>query len=99
MVSIQKLIKIASLGGFITASTGYILYYRIQYNIKKSETHKDVMNTLRAHKKAIPYLGEPISLGRITYGDGCRTLEHEDPKITQNYKWFKVPLTDISSIR
>ncbi|XP_012060567.1 PREDICTED: uncharacterized protein LOC105623800 [Atta cephalotes] len=93
MVSNQKLVKIASLGGLITATTGYIFYYRIQYDIKKSETYKDVMNTLREHKKAVPYLGEPISLGRITYGDGHRILEHEDTKIPQNYKWFKVPLT------
>lgn len=93
MVSNQTLMKIASLGGFVTAGTGYTFYYRIQYDIKKSETYKDVMNTLRAHKKAIPYLGEPITLGRITYGDGHRILEHKDTKIIQNYKWFKVPLT------
>ncbi|KYM98005.1 hypothetical protein ALC62_11351 [Cyphomyrmex costatus] len=92
MVSNQKLKKIACLGGFITATTGYTLYYRIQQNIKKSDTYKDVMNTLHAHKKAVPYLGEPISMGRITYGDGHRTLEHEDQKITQDYKWFKVPI-------
>ncbi|XP_011686993.1 PREDICTED: uncharacterized protein LOC105449441 isoform X2 [Wasmannia auropunctata] len=99
MVSNQTLLKIASLGGFVTATTGYAFYYRIQYDIKESETYKDVMNTLRAHKKAVPYLGEPIMLGRISYGDGHRMLEHEDTKITQSYKWFKIPLTDISSIR
>ncbi|XP_011165444.2 uncharacterized protein LOC105199869 [Solenopsis invicta] len=93
MVAIQTLMKIASVGGFITASTGYTFHYRIQHDIKKSETYKDVMNILHAHKKAVPYLGEPITLGRITYGDGHRTLEHEDTKVTQNYKWFKVPLT------
>jgi len=93
MVSNQTLMKIASFGGFITASTGYIFHYRIQYDIKKSETYKDVMNTLHAHKKAISYLGEPVTLGRITYGDGHRMLEHKDTKITQNYKWFKISLT------
>ncbi|XP_011686992.1 PREDICTED: uncharacterized protein LOC105449441 isoform X1 [Wasmannia auropunctata] len=93
MVSNQTLLKIASLGGFVTATTGYAFYYRIQYDIKESETYKDVMNTLRAHKKAVPYLGEPIMLGRISYGDGHRMLEHEDTKITQSYKWFKIPLT------
>lgn len=93
MVSNQTLMKIASLGGFVVAATGYTFHYRIQYDIKESETYKDVMNTLRMHKKAMPYLGEPIKLGRITYGDGSRTLEHEDAMVTQNYKWFKVPLT------
>ncbi|XP_071561642.1 uncharacterized protein [Temnothorax nylanderi] len=93
MVSNQTLMKIASLGGFITASTGYAFHYRIQNDIKESETYKDVMDTLRAHKKAVPYLGEPVTLGRITYGDGSRTLEHEDATVEQDYKWFKVPLT------
>lgn len=93
MVSNQTLMKIASLGGFVTASTGYVFYYRIQHDVKESETYKDVMNTLRAHKRAFLYLGEPITLGRITYGDGHRTLLHKDTSIIQNYKWFKVPLT------
>ncbi|XP_012542135.1 uncharacterized protein LOC105839993 isoform X2 [Monomorium pharaonis] len=93
MISNQTLMKIASLGGFITASTGYAFYYRIQYDIKKSETYKDVMNTLQTHKKAVPYLGEPITLGRIIYGDGHRTLKHKEMKVMQNYKWFEVPLT------
>jgi len=93
MVSNQTLMKIASVGGFVTASTGYIFHYRIQYDIKKSETYKDVMNTLRAHKKAMSYLGEPVTSGRITYGDGHRMLEHKDTNITQSYKWFKISLT------
>ncbi|XP_011635297.1 uncharacterized protein LOC105425964 [Pogonomyrmex barbatus] len=93
MVSNQTLLKIASLGGFITASTGYAFHFRIQYDIKETETYKYVVNTLRTHKKAIPYLGEPITMGRITYGDGNRTLEHEVTKVVQNYKWFKIPLT------
>ncbi|TGZ57550.1 uncharacterized protein [Temnothorax longispinosus] len=97
MVSNQTLMKIASLGGFITASTGYAFHYRIQYDIKESETYKDVMDTLRAHKKAVPYLGEPVTLGRITYGDGSRTLEHEDAMVKQDYKWFKVPLTGVNT--
>lgn len=93
MVSNQTLMKIASLGGFVIATTGYTFHYRIQYDIKESETYKDVMNTLHTHKKAVPYLGAPIKLGRITYGDESRMLEHEDATVTQNYKWFKIPLT------
>lgn len=93
MVSNQTLMKIASLGGFIVASTGYTFHYRIQNDIKESETYKDVMNTLHMHNKAVPYLGKPIKLGRITYGDGSRMLEYEDTMVTQNYKWFKIPLT------
>ncbi|EFN83885.1 hypothetical protein EAI_00439 [Harpegnathos saltator] len=45
------------------------------------------MNTLYAHKKAVPYFGEPIKVGRIKFGDGKQTLEHTIP-----YKWFKVPI-------
>ena len=88
MISNQTLMKIASLGGFITASTGYAFHYRIQHNIKESESYKDVMNTFRAHNKAVSYLGEPIRLGRITYGDGQQNLGQNI-----NYKWFKVSLT------
>lgn len=93
MVSNQTLMKIAGWGGIITASTGFALHYRLQYDIKKSEPYKDVMNTLRVHKKALPYLGQPITMGRIAYGDGSHMLEHEDTMVTQNYKWFKIPLT------
>lgn len=92
MVSNQTLAKIASLGGFVVASTGYAFHFRIQHNIKETEPYKDVMNTIRVHRKVVPYLGEPITIGRITYGDGCHTLEHEDETVVRNYKWFKVPL-------
>lgn len=88
MISNHTLVKIASLGGFVTASTGYAFHYRIQHNIKESESYKDAMNIFRAHKKAVSYLGEPITLGRITYGDGQQILGQ---KI--KYKWFKVSLT------
>lgn len=88
MISNQTLVKIASLGGFVTASTGYAFHYRVQHNIKESESYKDVINIFRAHKKAESYLGEPITFGRITYGDGQQILGQ---KI--KYKWFKVSLT------
>lgn len=88
MISNQILMKIASLGGFITASTGYAFHYRIQHDIKKSESYKDAINIFHAHKKAVTYLGEPITLGRITYGDGQKIFK---PKM--KYKWFKVSLT------
>lgn len=81
--------KIAGLGGFVTASTGYTFHYRIQQDIKKSDTYKDAINALHTHKKAVPYLGEPVTMGRITYGTGQLMVGE---KIT-NYKWFKVPLT------
>lgn len=87
MISNQTLIKIASVGGFITASTGYAFHWRIQHNIKESEPYKDAMNTFRAHKKAVLYLGEPITFGRITYGD-----EEQNPEQNTYYKWFKVSL-------
>ncbi|KAL0102918.1 hypothetical protein PUN28_018306 [Cardiocondyla obscurior] len=93
MVSNQTLVKIASLGGFVLAGTGYAFYFRIQRDIRETETFKDVLNTVHAHKKAVPYLGKPIKIGRIAYGDGCHTREYEDATITQNYKWFKIPLT------
>lgn len=88
MISNQTLVKIASLGGFITAGVGYAFHYRVQYDITKSESYKDVMNIFHAHKKAVSYLGEPITLGRITYGNGQQIFGQ---KI--KYKWFKVSLT------
>lgn len=88
MISNQTLIKIASLGGFITAGIGYAFHYRVQYDIIKSKSYKDVMNIFHAHKKAVSYLGKPITLGRITYGNGQQILGQ---KI--KYKWFKVSLT------
>nr|XP_012221086.1 PREDICTED: uncharacterized protein LOC105671458 [Linepithema humile] len=89
MVSNHTLMKIAGLGGFVTAGTGYAFHYRVQQDIKKSDTYKFAINALHAHKKAVPYLGEPITMGRITYGDGQQMLGEK----IRNYKWFKVSLT------
>lgn len=88
MVSNQTLVKVASLGGFVVGGTGYFFHYRIQHDIRDSETYKDAINELYSHKKAVPYLGKPVGLGRITYGDGERMLERRIP-----YKWFNIPLT------
>lgn len=79
--------KIAGIGGFVTASTGYAFHFRVQNDIKLTETYQDAMTTLREHKKAVPYFGEPIKFGRIKYGDGQRMLERYN---TIPYKWFKV---------
>lgn len=87
MISNRTLVKIASLGGFITASMGYAFHYRVQHDIRKSESYKDVMNIFHVHKKAVSYLGEPVTLGRITYGNGQQILGQKT-----KYKWFKVPL-------
>lgn len=87
MISNRTLVKIASLGGFVTAGVGYIFHYRIQHDIRNSESYKDVMNIFHAHKKAVSYLGEPITLGRIIHGNGQQTLGQKT-----KYKWFKVLL-------
>lgn len=89
MVSNHTLMKIAGLGGFITAGTGYAFHYRVQHDIKKSDTYKNAINVLHIHKKAVPYLGEPITTGRVTYGNGQQMLGEK----IRNYKWFQVPLT------
>lgn len=88
MVSNNTLMKIAAVGGFVTAGTGYVFRFLIDNDIKKSETYKDAINILTNHKKAVPYFGEPIRLGRIKYGDGQRTLEQTIP-----YKWCEIPVT------
>ncbi|XP_014474507.1 PREDICTED: uncharacterized protein LOC106744344 [Dinoponera quadriceps] len=85
MVSLRILVKIASIGGFVTAGTGYIFMFLMQNKIKKTENYKDAMDALRTHKKAVPYFGEPIRLGHVKYGDGQR--ENRIP-----YKWFKIPI-------
>lgn len=82
-MSNYTLAKVASVLGFVTASTGYAFHYRIQHDIRESEAYKDAVNAFRAHKKAVPYLGEPVTLGRITYGIG----EHEG---LIAYKWYRV---------
>ncbi|EZA46527.1 hypothetical protein DMN91_011896 [Ooceraea biroi] len=87
-MSHHTLMKVASLMGFITAGTGYAFHFRVQRNIRESETYKDAINALRVHKKAVPYLGEPTQTsGRITYGVG-----QQIPEGQTDYKWFKVPL-------
>lgn len=88
MVSNHTLMKIAGLGGFVIGGTGYFFHFRIQHNIRESDTYKDVINTLYMHKKAVPYLGKPVSLGRVKYGNGMHMLERKIP-----YKWFNIPLT------
>lgn len=87
MVSTNTLMKIAGIGGLVTGSTGYAFHFRVQRNIRKSETYKDAINALRAHKKAVPYLGEPLQQGRIRYG----SEQHPDQETS--YTWFKVSLT------
>lgn len=89
MISNNTLRKIAIIGGLVTGSTGYAFYFRIQYDIKQTDTFKDTMNALRTHKKAIPYLGEPVTFGRIKYGDG----QQLESATNINYKWFTIPLT------
>ncbi|XP_011871939.1 PREDICTED: uncharacterized protein LOC105564285 [Vollenhovia emeryi] len=91
MVSNQTLMKIATLGGFVIGVTGYAFHFRIQYDIKETEAYKDVVSTVLAHKKVVPYLGEPVTMGRITYGNGSHKFENGT--VTQNYKWFQFPLT------
>ncbi|XP_032681951.1 uncharacterized protein LOC116849164 [Odontomachus brunneus] len=85
MVSNHTLIKIGAIGGFVTAGTGYAFRFRIENDIKKSETYEDAINALRNHKKAVPYFGEPIKLGRVKFGDGLL-------KDTIPYKWFEVSI-------
>jgi len=85
-MSHYTLMKVASLIGFITAGTGYAFHFRVQHDIKESETYKDAINALHMHKKAVPYLGDPITLGRITYGIG------QISNSELNYKWFKIPV-------
>ncbi|XP_020282083.1 uncharacterized protein LOC109853923 [Pseudomyrmex gracilis] len=87
MVSTNTLMKIASIGGLVTGCTGYAFHFRVQHNIRESETFKNAISALRAHKKAVPYLGEPLQLGRIRYGN-----EHH-PDQEPSYTWFKVSLT------
>lgn len=71
----------------MTASTGYACNFHMQSNIKNSDTYQDAMNALRTHKKAVPYFGEPISIGHIKHGNGLRNLEPSIP-----YKWFKISI-------
>lgn len=65
----RTLVKIASIGGIITCSTGMLLHQKIKDRIREAEYYKEAFKTLRAHKGAVTYLGEPIKEGRLNIGN------------------------------
>ncbi|KAG8222938.1 hypothetical protein J437_LFUL000233 [Ladona fulva] len=69
MVSNAALARVAVFGGVITASTGFILYWKMQDNLKKTEYYTKALRILRSHPPAISLLGEPIKDGRVDLDD------------------------------
>lgn len=68
-VSMHTLIKIATIGGAITAGIGYATRGRIQTNIRNTEHFKTAVDELKAHRGAVYILGEPIEVGRVDIDD------------------------------
>ncbi|XP_017781572.1 PREDICTED: uncharacterized protein LOC108566274 [Nicrophorus vespilloides] len=74
MVTNQTLIKIAAIGGFLTASMGFAYRSKINSNIAKTDYYKEAMKTVRSHKGAIHLLGEPIKDCNIDVTDSTKNV-------------------------
>ncbi|CAK9817223.1 hypothetical protein ANTPLA_LOCUS9288 [Anthophora plagiata] len=60
MVLLSTLTKIAIVGGFTVAGTGYAVQYLINSKIRKTKTYEKALKMFYDHPKAVQYLGEPI---------------------------------------
>ncbi|CAK9802406.1 hypothetical protein ANTQUA_LOCUS3308 [Anthophora quadrimaculata] len=81
MVLLSTLTKIAIVGGFIVAGTGYTMQYMIDRKLRKTTTYKKALQMLYDHPKAVQYLGEPIKEGNIKV-----TNQDEVKKFSVNLK-------------
>ncbi|GLV42189.1 uncharacterized protein CBL_03776 [Carabus blaptoides fortunei] len=62
-ISNRTLIKIASIGGIITCTTGVLMQWKIKDRVRQTEYYKEAFKTLRSHSGAVSLLGEPIKEG------------------------------------
>lgn len=69
MPKLETLIKIAAVGGIVTASTGYLFSYVFQTRIRKTKTYQKALDIVKNHAKTVEHLGAPIKEGAIKFGD------------------------------
>lgn len=65
MVSLNTLTKIAIVGGFTVAGTGYMIRYVTIRELRETKTYKKALKMFYDHPKAVQYLGEPIKEKRL----------------------------------
>ncbi|KAF2900723.1 hypothetical protein ILUMI_05464 [Ignelater luminosus] len=75
-ISNMTLMKIAAIGGFVTASMGFALRAKLNDRIAQTEYYKDALQTLRTHPGAVYLLGEPIKAGAIDVSDEKNFTHH-----------------------
>lgn len=85
-VSNMTLVKIGAIGGIATVTMGLLYRNKIDQNIKNTVYFKEALNTVRANKGAVHYLGEPIKVGRIDIDN----LEENFTK--ENTAHYEVPI-------
>lgn len=62
-ISNRTLIKIASIGGIITCTTGILMQWKVKDRVRQADYYKEAFKTLRSHSGAVSLLGEPVKEG------------------------------------
>lgn len=78
-ISNKTLMKIASIGGIITCTTGLLYQWKLKDRIRASNYYKEAFQTLRSHPGAVRLLGEPINEGNFNLKNP--NIYHDNDKV------------------
>lgn len=68
-ISNLKLMKIAAIGGFLTAGMGYALRIKLNKRLTETDYYQEAIKILQEHHGVTYLLGEPIRIGSVDVSD------------------------------